>query len=39
LIEAALAHYHLTGSRQFLDVMIRVCPSLLSVSSLFIPFQ
>lgn len=24
LIEAALAHYHLTGSRQFLDVMIRV---------------
>jgi len=25
LIEAALAHYHLTGSRQFLDVMIRVC--------------
>ena len=32
LIEAALAHYHLTGSRQFLDVMIRVRLVLLSLS-------
>jgi len=31
LTEAALAHYHLTHSRRFLDVMIRVSPPLLAV--------
>lgn len=30
LIEASLAHYHLTGSKQFLNVMIRVSITVLN---------